>query len=369
MARQETNSVDKIRSGRAIYPVIIGLGVVGYMLYREYDPDVFRLIDLTWMSLVFFVVALFLMVIRDFGYIIRLKILSDNDLSWFQSFRVVMLWEFTSAISPSAIGGTSVAIIYVTKEGLNLGRSSAIVMATSFLDELYFIITFPLLLLIVSPQDLFIIDESNNGFINEFFYFAIIGYGLKFIYTLVVSYGLFFNPRGLKWLLLWIFKLPALRRWRHKANDTGSDIIKSSQVLRHKPFTFWLKAFGATFFSWTARYWVANALILAFFIIPDHFLIFARQLVMWIMMLVSPTPGGSGFSEFVFTRYLGEFIPVDPANIGVIAIALAFLWRLVTYYPYLIIGIFVLPKWINKKFGKYLANRKKSKKKKKEEKK
>ena len=364
-ANKDINTVEKMRVGKAIYPFLIGIGVVAYMLYREYDPDAFRLIDFTWISLAFLIVALFLMVIRDVGYIIRLKILSDNELTWLQTFRIIMLWEFTSAVTPSAIGGTSLAIIYVNKEGLSLGRSSALVMATSFLDELYFIITFPLLLLIVSPYDLFIIDKgTSSGFTNEFFYFAVIGYSLKFIYTLIVSYGLFVNPRGLKWLLLWIFKLPKLRRWRHNINDTGSDIITSSQVLKRKPFLFWLKAFGATFLSWTSRYWVANALILAFFIVPEQFLIFARQLVMWIMMLVSPTPGGSGFSEFVFTRYLGQFFPVDPVNLGVIAIAMAFLWRLITYYPYLIIGLVIFPRWANKNFGKYLQKRRKIKKKK-----
>lgn len=72
------------------------------------------------------------------------------------------------------------------------------------------------------------------------------------------------------------------------------------------PFSFWLKTFGATFFSWTARYWVVNAILVAFWFgrydWAQHFLIFARQLVMWIMMLVSPTPGGSGFAEFVLLQ-------------------------------------------------------------------
>ena len=66
---------------------------------------------------------------RDIGYIIRIRVLSGGELSWLQAFRVIMLWEFTSAITPSAVGGTSVAIIYVHKEGISVGRSSAIVMA------------------------------------------------------------------------------------------------------------------------------------------------------------------------------------------------------------------------------------------------
>ena len=147
-----------------------------------------------------------------------------------------------------------------------------------------------------------------------------------------------------------IFKLPLLRRWKHGANKAGTEIIENSREFKAKPFTFWLKAFAATAFSWTSRYWVVNAILLAFFSISDHLLIFARQLIMWIMMLVSPTPGGSGFSEFVFTRYLGEFIPVDAAVLGTVAVVMALVWRLATYYPYLLMGVIIFPRWVKSKF-------------------
>jgi len=348
--------LSKMKSVRIVYPILIGLGVVGFLFYREFDPAAFDVVRFTWYSMFFLLIALVMMVIRDIGYMIRLRILTNQDINWYQSFRIIMLWEFTSAVTPSAIGGTSLAILYVNKEGINLGRSSAVVMATSFLDELYFLIMFPLLIIIVSGERLFTLDYDGKGLggislDNEFFYFALIGYIVKFIYTLVVSYGLFVNPRGLKWLLLWIFKLPLIRRWRHDVNEAGSEIIVSSAELKKKSFSFWFKAFAATFFSWTSRYWVVNAMFLAFFVVQDHFLIFARQLVMWIMMLVSPTPGGSGFAEFVFTRFLGEFLPVGPGKIGAVIVMLALLWRLISYYPYLIIGVFIFPKWVKEKFS------------------
>jgi glycosyltransferase 2 family protein len=195
-------------------------------------------------------------------------------------------------------------------------------------------------------------SSETFSFTNEFFYFAVVGYLLKFLYTLLIVYGLFFNPRGLKWLMLMVFKIPFLRRWREGANKAGSDLIVSSNELRKKSFKFWLNAFSATFFSWTARYWIVNAILLAFFGASvygfnEHFLIYARQLVMWIMMLVSPTPGGSGFAEFVFTEYLGEFI-----SVAGLAVAMALFWRMITYYPYLFIGVLLFPRWIRRKFGK-----------------
>ena len=97
---------------------------------------------------------------------------------------------------------------------------------------------------------------------------------------------------------------------------------------------------------------VANALMMAFFAVSDQFLLFARQLVMWIMMLVMPTPGGSGFAEYVFSTYCSDLIEVPVAmQLGAAAL-IAVLWRLITYYPYLIAGAIIFPRWIKQKFGR-----------------
>ncbi len=355
MTNRTPKAIQKIEKIKIIYPIIFGVGVVFIMLARNFNVKIFTVIQFTWYSLFWIIVALSLMAVRDIGYMLRIKILTDNELTWRQAFRVIMLWEFTSAITPSAIGGTSVAILYVNKEGISIGKSSAVVMATSFLDEFYFLLMFPILL-IISGDNLFNVGPSGNeivgiSFTNEFFYFAVVGYAVKFVYVCFLGYGLFFNPRGLKWLLLWIFKLPILRKWKQGANEAGSEIVVSSKELKRKPFLFWLKAFLATFISWTARYWVVNALFMAFFKVSNQFLIFGRQLVTWIMMLVSPTPGGSGFSEYIFIKYFGEFMPTTHALEQPTAAVMALFWRLISYYPYLIIGAIVVPKWIKQKFG------------------
>lgn len=347
----------KIRPYKIIYPIIIGLAVVSYMLYNEFDPEAFNMITFTRNTVFWLFAAILCMVVRDIGYIIRIRILSGNRLTWIKATRIVFLWEFTSAVTPSAIGGTSLAILFVHKEGIGVGKSSAMVMATSFLDELYFIIMFPLILLMVNHQDLWCKSDTVKTVAESFILFAIIGYSIKLLYLIVLSYGLFKNPRGLKFLIMKLFQWKILRKWRHDANEAGTDIIRNSVELRKKPFIFWLKTFGATFLSWTARYWVVNAILVAFWFgrydWVQHFLIFARQLVMWIMMLVSPTPGGSGFAEFVFSKYLGEFLP----GAGV-AVAMAILWRLISYYPYLFIGAFLVPRWIAKNIGKSAKKRK-----------
>jgi hypothetical protein len=119
-----------------------------------------------------------------------------------------------------------------------------------------------------------------------------------------------------------------------------------------------MKAGTATFLSWTSRYWVVNAILMAFFAMGDHFLIFARQLVTWIMMIISPTPGGSGFAELIMSRYIADLIPADPAYVGSFALAMAIIWRIISYYPYLVIGALLIPSWIARKFIKPVTKKK-----------
>jgi uncharacterized protein (TIRG00374 family) len=255
-----------------------------------------------------------------------------------------MLWEFTSAVTPSSIGGTSVALMYIHKEGISIGKSSAMVMMTSLLDELYFVIMFPLLMFLIGNSNLFDIKDSP-GWTHGMFWLAMIGYALKFVWVMALIYGMFVNPKRLGKLIFIIFKLPFLKRWKRSAVKALREIELSSTELKVKKKSFWTKAFLTTFISWTSRYWIVNCLFMAFFTVDNHFLVFARQLIMWVAMLISPTPGGSGIAEIMFSKYLGEFIPLAG-----FAVALALLWRLVTYYPYLIIGAFMVPRWISDKF-------------------
>ncbi len=342
----------KLRPGKIILPVVIGLVVVFWFIIREIDADVLNSLQFTWKSVFWLFIAWCCMIGRDLGYIIRIRILSENDLTWKQAFRVIMLWEFTSSISPSTVGGTALAVVFVHKEGISVGRSTSIVLATSFLDELYFVIMFPVVLLIIGGDILFTTALQGTGIalLNNLLIVAFIGYGIILAWVLLVGYGLFIDPDKIRKTIIYVFGLPLIRRWKESAVKAGDDIVSSSHELRKKPFSFWVKATVATFLSWTSRYWVVNAIILAFFAVTDHFLIFARQLVTWIMMIVSPTPGGAGFAEIILGRYISDAIPTDIEIIGSIGLAIAIIWRIISYYPYLIIGASIVPGWLQRKF-------------------
>ena len=330
-----------------MWAVVIGLAVAAYLLWSSFDKKAFEVVNWSFNSFFWLFVALLMMAIRDLSYMYRIRVLTDYQISWRHSFDVIMLWEFASALTPSVVGGSSIAMFIVHKEGISFGKSTAVVMVTALLDELFYIIMVPIIIAIVGFSDLFPISLEKDffgirlGTIGLF----VLGYFFILILTSAILYAVFINPRGFKSFLLFVFKFKWIRRWRYAAIQTGDDIITTSEELKGKDLNFWLKAFGATFFSWTARYWVVNFMILAFLDVSDHFLIYGRQLVMWVIMLISPTPGGSGVAEFAFSGFLGEF------TLG-LAATFALLWRLLSYYPYLFIGSVVLPSWLRRVFVK-----------------
>ncbi|MDE6294872.1 MAG: flippase-like domain-containing protein, partial [Muribaculaceae bacterium] len=78
-----------------------------------------------------------------------------------------------------------------------------------------------------------------------------------------------------------------------------------------------------------------------------QWLIFAREFVIWVILMVSPTPGGSGLSEWIFSAYYGDIV-----NVTGMALLLAIVWRILTYYIYLFTGAMIVPGWIKNTYNK-----------------
>lgn len=119
----KSNKVSNVFSvKKVVIPIFIGLLVAGYFLWKKTDWETFKQIVWSYKVFGWLLVAIVMMVIRDFAYMIRIRILTDNHLSWRNSFNVIMLWEFASAITPSVVGGSGVAMFILNKEGISLEK-------------------------------------------------------------------------------------------------------------------------------------------------------------------------------------------------------------------------------------------------------
>ena len=150
-----SDSIHTFQTGYILLPVLLGLAVVGWLFYREFNPELFSGIRFSWRLVGGLLLAVLFMFGRDGGLMWRFRFITDRELTWRQAFRVNMLCEFTSAVTPSAVGGSSLIVLFLNKEGINAGRSTALTISCLFLDELFLVLACPFALLLFSFDDLF----------------------------------------------------------------------------------------------------------------------------------------------------------------------------------------------------------------------
>ena len=104
----------------------------------------------------------------------------------------------------------------------------------------------------------------------------------------------------------------------------------------------------ATMVSWSARF-LSLVAVMGMIVAPlqslDALLIVARQLVMWVFLLVSPTPGSSGVAEWLLQVFFGKWLSAAPSPIAPAITML--IWRMATHFVYLLLGVLVIPSWLN----------------------
>lgn len=342
-------ALKSLSPNKIIWPVIIGLGIFLYLTFSQ-NLDYQKILDnikgahLGWIAL-----AIIVLLFRDLGYMQRIRYITEKKLNWWSSFYVIMLWEFASAITPSVVGGTAVAVFILNREKIKFGRALAYVMVTAAFDNLFFVFA-SLGVVLFFPHEIFPPETNQFELLGIPFTLQalfITSVSLIAFYSFLMSYGLIFQARGFKRFLIRLTSLPLLKRFRRKAIDSGNEMIIASAILKEKPKRFWVNTAISTILIWSARYLMLNCIIAAFSPLDlgliDHFLIFSRQIIMWIVMLISPTPGSAGTAEYFFDLFFKEFF-----NIAGLSLIVALFWRLFTYYAYLVIGFFVLPRWLKK---------------------
>jgi len=342
---QDANLLRQLRPSRLVWPVLIGLAVVGFLFWRSYKPgDLAPLANARWEWLL---VTLLVLWARDLGYIYRIRHIAERELSWRQAFEVIVIWELASCVLPSAAGGTAAAPVILTKEGIPLGKSLAYTIVTAFLDNLYYVLMVPLVVLLAGsalyPRDL---DSTFTETLRVLF---VVSYVAVSSYAGLLLYALFVNPVSVRRLLVRLASVRGLRRFRRTAYRHGQEMVNASAHLRGAGWLYWWRASLSTFFVWTARYAVIGCLIAAF--VPmttgEFLFIFARNITYKVVLLLAVTPGGAGIAEGAFPTFFGSFI-----GTATMTSFMVLLYRIVTYYFYLVLGTVFLPRWAARVFGR-----------------
>lgn len=298
-------------------------------MYFTWSPEGFEYIQLK--RLPGLIIAFVVTLLRLWFLAAKYRILSDNMLSWPASLRVILTWDFASAITPSTIGGGPVATYAMTREHIPLGKSGGIMLYGVLLDQLFYVMIIPILITFGFYYE---VIPDNVGWVGVSAMFLI--YAALLAYAVILSYGLLVNPQSLKKLVELISAIPFLKGLRKKLLTESDNLVTFSEMLRKKPQGFLVKAFFFSTLGWLARIALPSIVVLSF-LPADVLLTFLRSFSMTLAGLFIPTPGGSGGAEALFLLFQGPLFE----RVVFIGVSI-FMWRLYTYYLSIGMGVFVM---------------------------
>mgnify|MGYP002124686760 CR=1 FL=1 len=316
--------------------ISIGLSVatMAFVIWLTYTPGVLEHLKPKRLPGIFIAIAVSFL--RLWFAAAKIRYLSEKKLGWLASFRVMLSWDFTSSVTPSTIGGAPMATYALTKEKFALGQSTAIILYSVLLDQLWFALAVPIL---VVCGFFFEVVPNNIGMVGHAS--MILLYVGLLSYAGLMAYGVLKNPDAIKKVVNYLFKLPFLRRWKDKVDEETDNLVEYSHELRKKPKSFLFKAFFLSTMSWLCR--IALPTIVVLSLLPaDVILSVLRSLAMNLAFLIMPTPGGSGGVEGLFAIFQGPLME-RKAFIGLAVFA----WRVISYYISVGLGMMATTWYIN----------------------
>lgn len=340
----EKGKAQKVLNPRSVWlPVVIGFLIIAYLAYKDnqFTKESISLFS-DFRPAYLFIVVLFIL-FKDGLNALRVRSLSHSVIGIYPAIRIVLLWEFAIAVTPPVIGAAAVLVFIIFKEGQPFGKALAYTLLLAILDNLFFLTASPLVIW-MSAGAVFPSVESSNTWLQEgvskVFWLS---YSSVVFYTAFMLSALLLFPKTVRKILSSLMNLKWLTRWKAPVMKQSDEMILASQVLKGQSIVYWLKLLGLTYLIWIFKFALVNAWVGGFAgsTLDNQLLMLSGHLVMWVVMLVSPTPGNAGTAEFIFPIFYEDFA-------GKYTFISSILWRLSTYYPYLIVGVLLIPRWWRK---------------------
>jgi uncharacterized protein (TIRG00374 family) len=350
MSPPANNSTDQapelpeISALNVIWPVALGLAAVLVIAWFTYDQQTFagliRRIN-PWMM----VAAAASLVVRVVMGGWRLSFISRHRLGFWDGIRGQLAWDFSSNITPSVVGGAPLTAYYLARESrvhdgrpVRLGEATAFMTYIMLLDQVWFALTVPVILVTASFIEVIPESVGTFGTWTLMTYFV-----LLMAYTGLFAWGTLFHPELLGRIINRLFRLPFLRRFRSRVASETEEFIDRVRVLRKQPMDFFGRGMLLTSGTWVARYVLVVFIIWSFVPDVDQLLLFMRSVAMTMSSLIMPTPGGAGGIEGLYALFFGPSLPEKALLAPTLLI-----WRIMGYYIFLAFGISISTRHIQK---------------------
>ena len=258
----------------------------------------------------------------------------DKDYTKKKSIRLMITTQLFHGITPFATGGQPWQIYKLKKHGISLSKGTNIVIE-DFIGYQAALIIFGFLAVMSNHIFHVIPSDDKLGYLVTF----------GFVINSMVIFALFFLSFGKKTskkilnsIIDFLGKIKILKKTdekKQKVSNFLKDFHESAEILlKNKEILY--KIVILNFFALTFQYATPFIILLGLKLYVNPFYVIVTSAYVMLIDSIIPTPGSTGGLEYGFMSFFKNFITGPKLSITMI------LWRFVTYYFGIIVGLFFL---------------------------
>ncbi len=293
--------------------------------------------------LIIILIAILAHLANLFFWSLRIKILAKSvgeNLKIYRCFKIVMVNLFMAAITPSAMGGEPTRIYMLAEGNMSGGDATAITIGERIIDFIFFGAAIPLLLLLLGMS-------MDLGSVKIYLFISgamLAVLGIFLVYLVVKAEKVKRKLHKLEWLMKFFVKDEEKRKKEmEKMEDEFIAFAESTKTLFKRNKKYLAASFVVTVAMWVIDFTIIPLILIGLGYEPNWLFMFTAQLIIVMVTLIPVTPGGTGLAEFTALLLISQRVPSSIAGIVVI------LWRALTFYTNLILGLVYTLNYIAKK--------------------
>ena len=278
---------------------------------------------------------------------LRLQLLVStigDTISLLDSIVVYLGGSFVSFVTPFASGGGPYQVYFLHKKGVNVGKSSTVIVI-QFVLRLFFFGTLTPLFFI------FFNNQISAGAIPNYIFYLAFGLGMLISVGIII---LTLIPDVMDKLISIILNINKLKKFLKNKYKTKKYLVKARKelyefrdsllILSKNKFNLFVASIY-TIIYWSLMFLIMPLILKGMGLNPDFFKAYIMQTIIYLILPYMPTPGASGIAEVGFASLFVAFIP--RSLVGIVT----FGWRLYTFYLILLVGGFIAIYEINRSTG------------------
>ncbi len=303
--------------------IILSLGLLISIAYSAFTVDSAALSAFSQFSATCILVLAGMLILPWLADTIRLQIwlrfLGKRE-RFTEVFRMTLASEMASALVPAAIGGNGARLGWLITHGIAPGAASSIMLLSALEDMLFFALAVPAALLLSSEAQVGISPDKLWDMLQTHELTGMRGIG--FLTMGIIALG------SMGWIL-WKLVPERFKARLIKLNDKiKQQIVLAKQTLRQMIVRGGWRFFVTVSLSglhWACRFSMLTVLLVGLHHYVDPFNFFASQWLVFMLMKLFPSPGGTGGAELAFLALYQSFLPENLLGLLVGA------WRVLTF--------------------------------------